>query len=273
MDYFSYAFDTQPEWREILLAWLSELPFDTFEETEEGWIAYLPEGNDQEAIESSLAALQEQTPFSYTINFIPAQNWNAVWEANFQPICVEDFCGIRAEFHPPFTGVTYELVIQPRMAFGTGHHETTYMMMAAMKDLPIMGARVFDYGCGTGILAILAAKMGATTIDAVDIEAEAAVNTRENAQINNVNNVNVYEGDLHAAPSGPFEIILANINRNVILNSLPALYAMTVKGGLLLVSGILEGDVEMVKEEAASAGFQFQQKWQRGAWAAMAFSA
>lgn len=273
MNYYVFFIDIEEDWREILLGWLSELPFDTYEETETGWAAYLPESENKAAVESVLGELQQQHAFSWNSEFIPAQNWNAVWEANFQPIIVEDFCGVRADFHPPFSGLAYELVIQPKMAFGTGHHETTYMMMAAMRHLPLNDARVFDYGCGTGILAILAAKMGAATIDAVDIETESVVNTRENAQINHINNVNVYEGDLTAAPAGPYDVILANINRNVILDSLPALYGKTSPGGILLVSGILLADADMVRAAAQQQGFSFQQQWQRGAWAAIEFRA
>lgn len=270
-DYYKYSFQMAPAQKEIFLALLSDLPFDTFEETENGWDAYLPVIAEPTDLASKLEDLKDPYPFSVEIEKIPSQNWNAVWESNFQPILVDDFCGIRAEFHPPIEGVQYELIIHPRMAFGTGHHETTYMMMQAMRQLSIKGARVFDYGCGTGILAILAAKMGAGLVEAVDIEEESYENTLENAKINHVTTVNAYCGDIHAAPAGPYQIILANINRNVILDSLSALYQMLAPAGALLVSGILQADAALVIAAANEAGFHHRQDWMRGDWQAILF--
>ncbi|MBK8705536.1 MAG: 50S ribosomal protein L11 methyltransferase [Saprospiraceae bacterium] len=273
MNYYQYTFVIAETYRDILLAMLSELPFDTFEETPEGLHAFIPEPDtDQAAIAAQLLEWQQQWPFQYEVTFIPAQNWNAVWEANFQPIVVDDFCGVRADFHEPSQGVEYELVINPKMAFGTGHHETTYMMMQAMRSLPLAGARVLDYGCGTGILAILAAKMGASLVDAVDIEEESAANSIENARLNQTPDIKVFHGTLDAVGQGPYDVILANINRNVILESLPALYAMTASPGVLLISGVLQTDEDMVTAQAESLGFRKTEHWHRGRGRLSAFS-
>jgi ribosomal protein L11 methyltransferase len=270
LNYYQYNFVIAEPYRDILLAMLSELPFDTFEETPEGLHAFIPEPDtDQEAIAAQLSEWQQQWPFQYAVTFIPAQNWNAVWESNFQPIVVDDFCGVRADFHGPSQGVEYELVINPKMAFGTGHHETTYMMMQAMRNLSLAGARVLDYGCGTGILAILAAKMGASLVDAVDIEEESAANSIENARLNQTPDIRVFHGTLDAVGPGPYDVILANINRNVILESLPALYAMTASPGVLLISGVLQTDEDLVTTQAESQGFRKTESRHRGAWAAV----
>ena len=179
---------------------------------------------------------------------------------------VGDFVGVRAEFHPPFEGVQFDLMIHPRMAFGTGHHATTFLMMERMEQLDMTRGKVFDYGCGTGILAILAKKLGATDIDAVDIELAATENTLVNMQANNVDGIDIYTGTLDVVPPTTYQIILANINRNVILASLEALYQRIEKGGDLLVSGILLKDQHKVEEAAALHGWQLLDSRSKDGW-------
>ena len=189
MDYVEFRIVSEALDPEILLAYLSQLPFDSFEEHSKGWSAYLPaKASAVKEIEEALKQLQGNLSFQYEIHDVPGKNWNAEWEANFQPIQVGSFCGVRAEFHPPFSEVDFDLLIQPRMAFGTGHHATTYMMIAMMENGNFSDSRVLDYGCGTGILAILASKMGAADIQAIDIEQAAYDNTLSNCAANAVDN-------------------------------------------------------------------------------------
>jgi len=268
--YQRFSIQAAPEWREILLAFLAELPFDSFEDTEEGLNAYLPPGTDAVETEQQLRQLQSDYPFTYTVEAIKSENWNAVWESNFQMVRVHDFCGIRAEFHPPFDGVQHEIVIRPKMAFGTGHHETTWMMMDRMSHIDLKDKLVFDYGCGTGILAVLAAQLGASRVDAVDIEYPAWENTLEHAELNGVGDkIKAYFGTLDDVPPTTYDIILANINRNVILASLPELRKRLTANGLLLISGILHEDESAILEAAAVQGFQEMAQQKRGNWMAI----
>jgi len=267
MLYYRYIFHTDPALSETLLAWLSELPFEGFEEAPDAVSGFLPGNTDRSALEADLLEIASRLPFSYSVEVIQPENWNAVWEQNFQPVQVGNFCGIRAEFHPAFDEVGHELVIQPKMAFGTGHHETTFMMVEYMESLDFRGKRVFDYGCGTGILAILAAKLGANRIDAVDIEAAACENAHENAVRNGVS-FSVYHGTIAEVPAAVYDIVLANINRNVILDSLSALHQKIASGGDLLISGILGSDQEIVYQAALAQGFQWISQKARGNWIA-----
>lgn len=278
LNYWKYSIRTTPEITEILIAFLAEAPFDTFEEIPEGLNAYLPApaGSDEsiDHAETLLQTLQSQFPFTWTKEFLPAQNWNEIWESNFQPVIVEDFCAVRADFHAPIAGVQHELVINPKMAFGTGHHETTWMCLRALRHLPCRDAHLLDYGCGTGVLAILAARLGAALVEAVDIEEESYRNTVENSANNDVaGQITARCGTLDAVQGRDFDGILANINRNVILDSLPRLAKLLKPGGWLLVSGILEQDGVGVQEAARSAGFQLQNSVQRGNWLCLTFSA
>ena len=272
MNYWKYTFFATPELAEILLAYLSDAPFDTYEETAEGLHAYLPApepetGAGLERVETLISDLQTRFRFTWAKSFLPAQNWNEIWESNFQPVVVEDFCAVRADFHAPATGVQHELIINPKMAFGTGHHETTWMCLRALRDLPFAGARLLDYGCGTGVLAILAARLGADNVEAVDIEEESYRNTLENSEINGVNaQITARCGTLDTVLGRDFDGILANINRNVILDSLPRLAALLKPGGWLLVSGILELDGPVVTEAAQLVGFELQESAQKGNW-------
>ena len=269
MDSWQFFFPIEPERSDLLLAWLEDFPFDAFQETGDGLFAFLSADEDPEAIAVQLDPLLRELGITCKREIIPAQNWNALWESNFSPVQVGMFCGIRADFHAPFQDVRHELVIQPKMAFGTGHHETTYMMIAFMETLPFQGAHVLDFGCGTGILAILAAKLGALHIDAVDIEEAATENTIENASVNQVaGQIAVFTGTLEAVLERLYDILLANINRNVILATLPSLYQRLSNGGTLLISGILETDRAHVFEAAQNAGFQINRFTGRGNWIA-----
>ena len=198
-----------------------------------------------------------------------------LWESNFEPIQIDDFVAVRADFHPPTVdekgnqSVQFDLVINPKMAFGTGHHETTYMMMQLMRDINFEGKKVLDYGCGTGILAILASKLKAEYLEAVDIEAASFENTVENCKINEVQNVKAFEGTLEVIDASDFDIILANINRNVILDSLFSLKNKLNTEGVLLISGFLKEDETVMKEAVIKNGFKIINTIQRGNWLCM----
>ncbi len=193
-----YKFDiklSNIEEAEILMAFLSEFPFDTFKENEGGFEAYIPEDLFEESLEEVVDEMRKKILFTYTIDFIPTQNWNALWESNFMPITIpsannpeENFASVRAEFHGKIQA-KHELLIAPKMAFGTGHHETTYMMLQQMESLVLENKRVFDFGCGTGILSILASKMKADPVFALDIDKNSTDNTIENMSLNDVNNI------------------------------------------------------------------------------------
>lgn len=266
MDYWKYTLRTDPDTAQILMAYLSEAPFDTFEETEEGLDAYLPANASKTVTDQLLEELAQQFPFQTEQTFLPGQNWNEIWESNFQPVIVGNFCAVRADFHPPQPDVQWELVINPKMAFGTGHHETTWQCIAAMEHLPLQGTKVLDYGCGTGILAILASKLGAAEIEAIDIEDESWRNTLENAEANDVHNITARCGTLPDVQGRDFDGILANINRNVILDSLPRLAELVRPGGWLLLSGILAEDETVIVDSAEKAGFVKRGQTQRGNW-------
>lgn len=269
MNYLTFTI-TPPQYSEemmeILTAILGDLPFDTFEEADEKLMAYMPEKDFTPEVAAELEANAEQFGFTHTHIRVEAQNWNALWESNFQPIFVEGFVGVRADFHPPTENVQFDLLINPKMAFGTGHHETTYMCMQQMQNMDFAGKNVLDYGCGTGILAILASKLGAKHIEAVDIEEWSFVNTQENSSVNDVHNVQAWCGTLETVPQVKYDIILANINRNVILDSLPRLKALLTEGGVLLTSGYLEQDLDIMEAAIKNEGFRIEKTMQRGKW-------
>jgi ribosomal protein L11 methyltransferase len=256
-DFWIYIFSIPAgEKREILLSQLSLLPFNGFLENDHDLQAYLPLEEERPDIKQQIAELAQKSNCTYERIFLPSQNWNKKWEEAFQPVRVGDFVGIRAEFHPSFEGVTHELLIHPRMAFGTGHHATTYLVMERMQEMDWTGKSVFDFGCGTGILAILAKKLGAGETVALDIEEAATENTLVNMSVNDIDQIEVYTGELKVIPPAQFEIILANINRNVILNTLGALYQRCASGGHLLISGILKQDEEKVESVAIKEGWK-----------------
>lgn len=271
MDYYNFEITTKPENVDILVAFLSEMPFDSFEEKDHGLDAFLPLTDFNQEIDKQLLKIQKNTPFSYEKKLIKEQNWNAIWESNFEPLIVDDFCSIRADFHEAIPNIEYEIIINPKMAFGTGHHETTFMMIQSMKEIDFRDKKVFDYGCGTGILAILASKLGALEIDAVDIEIQSYENSLENAQNNKIDNINVVHGTIENIDHSGYEIILANINRNVILDTLDALYEKLSKKGKLIVSGILNQDEKLILEKAENIGFLTKNTIRKNHWVCFHF--
>lgn len=196
---------------------------------------------------------------------IPDENWNSLWEQNFQFVIVDDWCAVRAEFHPPINHTEHQILIHPKMAFGTGHHETTYLMMRLMRQLPWNGARVLDFGCGTGILGILAAKCGAQKVIGVDNTTEAVQNSLENATMNQVN-MEVRMGSLEEVRGESFDIILANINRQVLVHYAADLVGPQAPRQALLLSGFMPSDLNIINKSYQKLPLKEEQT--RGNWCA-----
>jgi len=253
--------------KDLLIAELSAIGFDGFEETDSGLKAFSSENSfDNDALD--LIAIKHSLEFSQ--KEIPLQNWNKLWESNFSPITVEDFVGIRADFHDTIKNVTYEIVITPKMSFGTGHHATTYMMMLLMKDLKFTNKTVFDFGTGTGILAILAEKLGASYIEAVDYDDWCIENSLENLERNNTQHVKVAKADT-AITNKKFDIVLANINKNIILSNIDALSEDAVSNSIILLSGLLEEDEKDILEATKQKGWEHIKTIKMDKWIAIQF--
>lgn len=260
-------------YRDLLINNLSAIGFDTFEETENGFKAYIPTTDfNQESLDEALAEYREMFSFEYEEKLIPYQNWNEVWESNFEPLEISDQCYVRATFHEPRPEFTYEIVIDPKMAFGTGHHQTTAMMMQWMLEEEFAGKSVLDMGCGTGILAILASKLGASEIVAIDYDPLCFESTLENSRLNEVENIQALCGSKEVIPGRQFDIILANINRNILLDQLDRYSEALTGNGIIYLSGFYQGeDLEMIKEKASTLNMEFQGSKEDKNWVAARF--
>nr|WP_294949086.1 50S ribosomal protein L11 methyltransferase [uncultured Mucilaginibacter sp.] len=262
MDYYELLFTTittEDYQQDLLIAALGEIGFDTFEEVELGFKAYIPVGDfTQEVLDNELSVYQEMFTFSYDITLIPQKNWNEVWESNFEPIEVSGQVFVRATFHAPKPEFPYEIVIDPKMAFGTGHHQTTAMMMALMLENDFKGKKVLDMGCGTGILAILGAKLGAAELTAIDYDIVCYDSTIENSALNNIHNIKALCGSKEVIPNKQYDIILANINRNILLDQMESYAKVLKSGGEIYFSGFYESpDLDIITDEARKHGLKY----------------
>lgn len=268
MNYIKVSFELDPilPAREILYAELGELPFESFEETINGLEAYIQAPDFSEDMLKGLIieGLPNQK-LSIKSEVIEQQNWNAVWESNFEPIVVNSKCVIRAPFHKT-PEVEYDIIISPQMSFGTGHHETTFLISNELFELDLKNKAVLDMGCGTGVLAIIAKKMGAEPIEAIDIEEWAYENTLDNNKLNKVEGMSVFHGDASLLINKTFDVILANINRNILINDMKAYASCLSTGGIILFSGFYETDVPQIKEAAEENGLVFVKKEVRNNW-------
>jgi ribosomal protein L11 methyltransferase len=257
--------------QEIALAFLGEMGFESFVETTEGLEAYIQEESWTPNLLDQLYPLVENgLDIGWSLTAIPPENWNAVWESDFQPILIEDICAVRAHFHAPID-VPFELVITPKMSFGTGHHQTTHMMLNTLLNNPPKDEVVLDMGCGTGVLAILAEKLGAVSIDAIDVESWCFENTVENAAMNDCKKVNAIEGDRQLIPEKEYGTIIANINLNVLLLDIP-LYAERLRSnGKLFLSGFYTHDIPAIESKANQNGLQMVDYQQKDNWVAAHF--
>jgi ribosomal protein L11 methyltransferase len=259
MDFIEVTLQVNPDFADILTAELGELGFDAFVDTENGFSAYIDEDKfSQTALEETLERYSGLTQISYTTQKIERQNWNEEWERNFEPLFIGDQVSVRASFHEKPEAAKYDIVINPKMSFGTGHHETTTLMIENQLALDHQGKRVLDMGCGTGILAIMAGELGASEIVAVEIEDWTVENARENAAINNYTQIDVRLGGAETiAGDQPYDIVLANINRNVLLDDMPAYTDVLKSGGTLLLSGFYTEDLPILQSRAEALGLSY----------------
>lgn len=273
MNYTEYQLNiSQKEpWGEILTALLAELPFESFTETPNGINAYIRSKEDDENAVKEIIESLESVEITYERKEIEATNWNQEWESNFQPILVNDQCYIRAEFHPNRPDVPFEVIIQPKMSFGTGHHETTHLMVEYVLETNCEGKSVLDMGCGTSILAILSKMKGANYVEAIDIDEWSVENSIENAKRNQVD-IRVKLGDASVLGSNKFDLILANINRNILMNDLPEYIKNAKPNAEIILSGLMEFDYEDVKKRGENLGLTLVSKKRKNEWIALKWS-
>jgi ribosomal protein L11 methyltransferase len=271
--YIGYHFTVEPKelGSEILIAELGETPFESFIETENGLSAYIQKQYWNEDILNDIQILESpEFKIEYTFEEIEQVNWNEEWEKNFEPIDVDDTCRVRAPFHEK-TAARYDIVIEPKMSFGTGHHETTFMMIQHLLETDVEGKKTLDMGCGTAILAILAEMRGAQPIDAIDIDNWCYLNSIENAERNNCHHISVYEGDAELLKGKKYDVIIANINRNILLNDMQQYVDCLNKDGILLLSGFYEEDIPAIDASCTEKGLTFAKKFSRNNWVSLKY--
>ncbi len=271
MDYNKITINFTPfqEWlRDVLTAQLGEIGFESFVETETGFEAFIATRNyNHQSFNLVLNEFQEDFTFTVSNEIIKSKNWNEVWEKNyFKPLVIADKCVIRAPFHTDYPKAKYEIIIEPNMAFGTGNHETTSLVIESILENNMEGKSVLDMGCGTGILGILASMKGAKKITAIDIDEWSFNGAKENAALNNIKNINVKLGDASLLVIEKYDVIFANIHKNVLLNDMQTYIENLQKNGMLIMSGFYTDDITDIKTKAESlgmkdAGFKSKNNW------------
>jgi ribosomal protein L11 methyltransferase len=272
-NYIGYHFNIEPRdlGSEILMAELEETAFESFMETENGIDAFVQKELWSETILNDITILSNnEFTISYTFEEIEQVNWNEEWEKNFEAIDVDGTCHVRAPFHSK-TDAQFDIVIEPKMSFGTGHHETTHMMIQHLLDMEIAGMKTLDMGCGTAILAILAEMKGAKPIDAIDIDNWCYLNSIENAERNNCSQITVYEGDAALLKDQKYDLIIANINRNILLNDMQAYVACLNPKGTILFSGFYNEDIPFIDASCTKNGLTFVKKLERNNWVSLKY--
>lgn len=260
-----------PDFSEILMAEIGEAGFESFLETEKGFEAYVENENfDKEQLTAIQQKYNHVSPLLFYQDKIKKQNWNEEWEKNLEPIIVDDKCLIRASFHKIEKKYPYEIIITPKMSFGTGHHQTTYLMIKNQMKINHRGKRIMDAGCGTAILSIMASKLGASQVEAFDIDEWSVINGQENIENNHCLNIRLQQGKLDDLNlQGSFDIILANINKNVLLSEL-SLYSRYLRvGGQLLLSGFYTHDIDDLNRAARSLGLHERLRDEKETWASL----
>ena len=278
MKYFEVIFTTAPcneTVNDVVSALAGEIGFESFVEWEKGVQAYVQQSLfDEEALKDMVANFPlPDTQISYEIKEAEDKDWNEEWEKNFfQPIVIGDRCCIHSTFHKDTPQTEYEILINPQMAFGTGHHETTSSIICELLDADLQGKSVLDMGCGTSILAILASMRGANPVTAIDIDDWCVNNSRDNIQLNGIDNITVELGDAHLLEGRePFDVIIANINRNTLLADMDRYAACMQKGSELFMSGFYVQDIPVIREKAESLGMTFVHHREKNNWAAVKF--
>lgn len=268
MSFITLKIACDEEKRELLMAELSLFPFDAFEETDEGLLASC----EKSAWEpTEVKPILDRYAVPYQVHEVEKVNWNEEWEKNYEPVIVGDQCIVRASFHAPHPEIPYEIIITPKMSFGTGHHATTYQVLAYQLGLDHSRKRVLDVGCGTGALAIMAHKRGAAELAAVDIDEWCIENSEENFALNNCGDVNLKLGGIDQIPEDDqYDIILANINKNVLLSQMEAYAKRLIKGGTLVLSGFYAEDIPDLLHCAETFGLKEEKRSERNRWAMLA---
>jgi len=270
--YIEYQFTVSPAKPgvEILMAQLAAMGFESFIEEDTGLLAYIvKDAHDPEQLQNLQVLSNSEFTIHCRYKEIAEQNWNAMWESNFDPIIVDHRCAVRAPFHPK-QNLPFDILIEPKMSFGTGHHETTHMMLQFVLDLEIQHKKVLDMGSGTGVLAILASLRGAFQIDAIDIDHWCYLNAIENAERNNCTNIQVHEGDVSLIGE-KYDVILANINRNVLLKDIPFYAKALTTNGILILSGFYTEDLPMIQTQCEKFQLSYVSNLERKNWVAVKF--
>jgi ribosomal protein L11 methyltransferase len=271
MQYLEFKFSCKESFREILIAELAEVGYDSFLETDEGFDAYIQEDLfDRKAYQQVIDQYLDAASLQVTEAIMPKVNWNEEWEKNYDPIEVGDQVYVRASFHQPRPEFKYEILINPKMSFGTGHHATTFLMLSHQLTIDHKDKSVLDIGSGTGILAIMAHQLGAKEIEAFDIDEWCVDNGNENFDLNGMSVVRMGKGTVREVrPQGEFDIVLANINKNVLLDEMEVYATLVKTNGYLLLSGFYEHDVLDVAEKAFQYGFVEKEVQTKDGWAAL----
>jgi len=271
--YIEYDFTVVPKepGTEILIAELGVAGFESFVENEAGVTAYIQKQDWNTAILNDILVLNsKEFSISFTEKEVAQTNWNSEWEKNFEQIQVDNLVSIRAPFHED-PQLKYDIVIEPKMSFGTGHHETTHMMVQHLINLDLEGKKTLDMGCGTGILAIFAEMKGAKPIDAIDIDNWCYLNSIENAERNKCSQITVYEGDVSLLTAKKYDVLIANINRNILLNDLKTYTNCLDKDGILLLSGFYQEDIPVIDSEVSNCGLVLEKTIERNNWVALKY--
>lgn len=270
----NFSFTAIEEYQQdLLIAELGDIGFNTFEETAAGFIAFIDfPAYSKDQLKKVLEQFEGEFQCSYEVAEIVGKNWNEEWEKNFEPLIISDQCYVRATFHEPQPQYPYEIVIDPKMAFGTGHHQTTTMMIQYLLDTDVEGKTLLDMGCGTAILAILAAKKGASGLVAIDNDEVCYLSAIENSALNNIGNIEALCGGKEVIPDQTFDVILANINRNILLDQIPSYNDVLKPGGSIFFSGFYESpDLDMIKQACAPFGIRYVNHKKTGEWVAAYF--
>ncbi len=256
---------------DILVAELGDVGFESFTENPDGVEAYIQKKDWNTNLLDGIQILRsEEVSFSYEVKEIEQVNWNEEWEKNFEPIVVDGQVSVRAPFHKN-PQLKYDIVIEPKMSFGTGHHETTHLMIEHLLQMDLKGKKVLDMGCGTGILAIFSEMKGAADVDAIDIDSWCYENSLENVERNHCKNISVSEGDANLLKPQAYDLIIANINRNILLNDM-LIYAKSLKeNGTILLSGFYNEDIEKINEVAVLYGLHLEKKLERNNWVGLKY--